>query len=269
VSAAADVGVVIASRDRRDSLLRTLARLTCLPERPPVVVVDNGSSDGTAKAVRAIFPSVRLLAMAENRGIGARNVGAAQLRTTAVAFSDDDSWWEPGALALAADRFRRFPRLGLLAAQILVGEKRRLDPATATMPAHAPPDLPGPRIDGFVACGSIVRRSAFLQAGGFCERFFIGGEEALLTLELRRLGWDLAYDHALIAVHDPHGGVRPGREWRVRRNDLWTSWLRRPATTAAEDTVALLRDALRSPVSRRALGTALLGLPWALSHRRL
>lgn len=263
-----DVGVVIATRDRRDSLLRTLGRLTELPERPAVVVVDNASADGSAAAIRARFPSVDVLALDVNRGIGARNLGAAHLRTPVIAFSDDDSWWEPGALALAADRFRHFPRLGLLAAQILVGPGRRLDPNSALMGGHAPPDLPGPRIDGFVACGAVVRRSAFEAAGGFCERFFIGGEEALLALELRRLGWDLAYDHSLVAVHEPHGGGRPGRDWRVRRNDLWTSWLRRPPGVALRDTGSLLRDAAHSPASRRALGTALLGLPWALANRR-
>jgi GT2 family glycosyltransferase len=114
-----------------------------------------------------------------------------------------------------------------------------------------------------------VRRSAFERAGGFCERFFIGGEEALLALELQRRGWDLAYDHSLIAVHEPHAGERPDRNWRIRRNDLWTSWLRRPSKVAAHDTAALLRDSLRSPTSRRALATALRGLPWALSHRRV
>jgi GT2 family glycosyltransferase len=265
----AAVGVVIASRERRESLLRTLARLEELPERPPIVVVDNASRDGSAGAVRAHFPAVTVLALERNRGVGARNLGAARLRTEAIAFCDDDSWWEPGALALAADRFRRFPRLGLLAAQILVGPHRRLDPMSALMRGHPPPDLPGPPVEGFVACGAVVRRTAFEQAGGFCERFFIGGEEALLALELRRLGWDLAYDHSLLAVHEPHVGGRPDRGWRIRRNDLWTSWLRRPPGVAARDTAALLRDAVTSPTSRRALATAMRGLPWALSHRRL
>jgi GT2 family glycosyltransferase len=269
VSVAAEVGVVIASRDRRESLLRTLSRLAELPERPPIVVVDNASGDGSAEAVREAFPRVVVVALPENRGIAARNVGAARLRTRAIAFCDDDSWWEPHSLALAADRFRRFPELGLLAAQILVGPERRVDPTSALMAGAAPPDLPGPRIDGFVACGAVVRRAAFEQAGGFCGRFFIGGEEGLLSLELRRLGWELAYDHALVAVHEPHRGERPDRSWRIRRNDLWTSWLRRPAPVAAHDTLALARHSLRDRGDRRALASALRGLPWALAHRRV
>jgi hypothetical protein len=41
------VTVVIATRDRRDELLTTLGHLRALPERPPVIVVDNGSTDGS------------------------------------------------------------------------------------------------------------------------------------------------------------------------------------------------------------------------------
>jgi GT2 family glycosyltransferase len=267
MSPAGDVGIVIASRDRRESLLRSLSRLDRLPERPPVVVVDNASGDGTAEAVRAAFPTVTVVALSENRGAAARNVGAGVLRTAAIAFCDDDSWWEPGAIALAGDRFRRFPKLGLIAGQILVGPQRRLDPTSALMAGFPPPDLPGPRIHGFVACGAIVRRAAFLQAGGFCERFGIGGEEGLLALELHRDGWELCYDHALIAVHEPDPSSRVDRRWQIRRNDLWTSWLRRPLDIAARDTLALVRDARRDDGDRRALTSALAGLPWAVAHR--
>ncbi|HEU4346617.1 MAG TPA: glycosyltransferase, partial [Actinoplanes sp.] len=55
------VTVVVITRNRRAGLLRTLRRLADLPERPPVIVVDNGSEDGTAAAVRAAFPAVEVV----------------------------------------------------------------------------------------------------------------------------------------------------------------------------------------------------------------
>jgi GT2 family glycosyltransferase len=262
------VGVVIATRDRREDLLRTLERLSSLPERPPLVVVDNASKDGSVAAVAARFPAVKLVALERNRGAFARNIGVERLRTTAVAFSDDDSWWEPGSLARAADLFATFPRLGLLAARILVGPERRLDPTSALMRRPTPPGLPGPRVNGFLACGAIIRRSAFLAAGGFCERFLIGSEEELLTIDLTRTGWDLCYDEQLLAVHVPHPGDRGPRSWLSRRNALWTSWLRQSPGRAIADTVALAAAAGREPLARRALLEAIRGLPWAISSRR-
>ena len=268
MSADGEVGVVIATHNRRESLLRTLAHLAALPEQPATMVVDNGSGDGTAPAVAASFPGVRLLRLDRNLGAAARNLGAAQIGTPVVAFSDDDSWWAPRALATAAGTFRRHPRLGLIAARVLVGEERRLDPVSTLMEGPTPPGLPGPRVDGFLACGAVVRREAFLAAGGFCAQFLIGSEESLLATDMRAAGWDLCYRPDVVAFHHPHSGGRPDREWLHRRNDLWASWLRAPATQALRDTATLALAATRDRPARHALGSALRGAPWAWRARR-
>ncbi len=264
-----DIGVVVATSDRRPSLLRTLDRLAALPEQPPVVVVDNASSDGSADAVAASHPQFELLRLPRNLGAFARNIGATRLRTPFLAFSDDDSWWEPGSLATASQLFHRHPALGLIAARVLVGAERRLDSVSAQMRAGPTADgLPGPRIDGFLACGAAVRRAAFLEAGGFCERFLIGGEEQLLAIDLRAAGWELCYADEVSVVHVPHGGSRGERSWLSRRNALWTSWLRKPIRQALGDTSRAAAEAVRDPLARRAFFVALGGLPWVLSSRR-
>src|SRR5581483_3846245 len=173
---------------------------------PPVIVVDNGSSDGTADAVRAAAPDVLLLRLERNMGAPARNVGVRAARTPYVAFSDDDSWWEPGALRVAAETFDRYPRLGLIAARTLVGAEREPDPineALADSPLPARPGLPGPPVLGFLACASVVRREAFLQARGFDSVVFFVGEERLLAYDLAAAGWDLCHVPDVVAVHQP------------------------------------------------------------------
>jgi len=251
-------GIVMVTRDRRDTVLRALAQV---PEGVPVCLVDNGSQDGTAAAVRAAFPAVDVVVAARNLGAAGRTVGAQRLATPVVAFADDDSWWAPGALERAAARFAAEPDLGLLAARVLVGAEERLDPVCAAL-------RDAPAVLGFVACGAVVRREAFLAVGGFDERYGVGGEEQRLALDLAAAGWRLAYDDAVVAHHHPAGGGRPDRPWRALRNDLWSAWLRRPLPAAVRRTVRLVRSA-PPPVAARAVAHALRGVPWVLRERRV
>lgn len=265
------VGVVIATRNRRDGLLVTLSHLQSLPERPPIVVVDNGSTDGTADAVRRAHPDVRVLALPANLGAGARNVGARALATRYVAFADDDSWWADGAFTVAATLFRRHPRCALIAARVLLGPEQRPDPICAQMassPITSTLSLPGPPVLGFLACAAIVRRDAFLEAGGFESRLGIGGEEQLLAIDLARRGWGLAYVDRIVAHHWPSPiRDRAGRRRVQTRNGLWTAWLRRTPATAWARTREALRAAREDPAARAALLDALRGLPWVLRKR--
>jgi GT2 family glycosyltransferase len=156
----------------------------------------------------------------------------------------------------------------LLAARVLVGAERRLDPISTEMRGPAPAGLPGPRVRGFLGCAAIVRRDAFLATGGFCERFLIGAEEELLAIDLRVAGWDLCYLDGIVAVHHPHLADRGPRGWLSRRNALWTSWLRKPLRLALRDTAVLVWQGRRDQVARRASASAVRGLPWALAERR-
>jgi GT2 family glycosyltransferase len=262
------VAVVIATRNRGAELLRTLARLRALPERPPIVVVDNGSTDGTAELVRASDPGLRVVALRRNHGGAARTVGARLIDSPYVAFSDDDSWWAPGALSQAGDLLERHPRLAVLAARVLVGPEGRLDPVCGEMarsPLGRADDLPGPSVLGFIACGAVVRRSAFLEAGGFDARLGVGGEEELLSIDLATRGWGLAYVDEVVAHHHPSPSRDPSGRRRIQvRNALWSAWLRRPLGGVARQTAL----ALHQRGASSGLVLAMLGLPWVLRERR-
>ncbi|MEV8593063.1 glycosyltransferase [Streptomyces sp. NPDC052012] len=265
------VGIVIATRDRRARLARTLRQLLALPERPEILVVDNASTDGTRAMLVRDFPEVRVLALPVNHGALARNHGARALDTPYIAFSDDDSWWEPGSLARAAELFDDHPRLGLIAARTLVGPDARPDPLNDVL-AHSPlgpaTDLPGTQVLGFLACGAVVRRHAYLDAGGFHRLLFFGGEETLLAYDLAARGWGVTHCPDVVAHHDPSPAPRPGRPAVQRRNELLTAWLRRPVGHALARTGALAAQARGDGHARRALREALARLPAALRERR-
>ncbi|MGY1755078.1 glycosyltransferase family 2 protein [Blastococcus sp. SYSU D01042] len=267
------VAVVVITHQRRDELLLALDRLLALPERPRVVVVDNGSTDGTADAVRRSFPSVDLIASPDNLGAVGRNLGVARLDTPYVAFCDDDTWWEPGSLRTAADVLDAHPRLAVVTARILVepgGAEDPIVPELRDSPVRGAAWLPGPALGSFLAGASVLRRTAFDEVGGFSERLWLGGEEELMAGDLAARGWELCYlpeltvHHEASRARDPHRRRRDGI-----RNTLWTTWLRRPVRPALRRTAHLLRTLPRDRVSLLGLLAAARGAPWVLRERRV
>ena len=261
--------VVIATRNRRERLLATLGRLCSLPDRPAIVVVDNASEDGTAAAVSRAYPGVRLIEATDEIGSAARTLGVRAAETPLVAFSDDDSWWAPGALRTAVQVFEAYPDLALIAARIVVEPRGALDPTCERMrdsPLRAELPLPGPAVLGFMACGAVARRSAVLSCSGFHPRYGFGGEEHLLAVDMAAAGWGLAYVDDVVAHHQPAPGPRAWRGTTEVRNRLWSAWLRRPLPTAVRLTIVTM---VRRSGGGRALLAALPGLPWIARERRV
>lgn len=259
------VTTVVITRDRLPDLACSLPQ-----HQPPVVLVDNGSTDDTVRWVADNLPWIEVLALGDNLGASARNIGVEAARTPYVAFADDDSWWHPGALDLAADVFDGHPRLAVLAARILVGPEERLDPIDEVMaasPLGRAPDLPGPEVLGFLACGVVVRRQAFLESAGFDDVVFFGGEEERLALDLRSAGWGLCYVPKVVAHHHPsssrNGSVRAVR-WH--RNRILTSLMRRPWPMVGRSMVEAARSGRPGRAGVRA---AVRRAPAALARRRV
>ncbi|SES11220.1 Glycosyltransferase, GT2 family [Lentzea xinjiangensis] len=250
--------VVIASRNRSSSLLRTLSHLSELAV--PVVLVDNASTDDTVSRVRDEFPHVLLLESAVNRGAVARNLGVRAARTPFVAFADDDSWWAPDALERAEPIFDEHPDLAVIAARTLVGPSGRPDPITPLLrDSPLGEGVAGPAVLGFMACSAIVRRQAFLDVGGFSPVLFFRGEETLLSWDLAAAGWALCYVEDVVAHHHPAPvGRASGEDVVERRNAVLTTWMRRPVSSA-------LAASLKDP---RAFRAALPLLGQALRQRR-
>jgi GT2 family glycosyltransferase len=120
-----DASVVICTRDRAGPLARALASLEATV-RPAgfaweLVVVDNGSSDGTAAALKTFAGRLPLLTTWEPiPGVSnARNRGVATARGRYLIWTDDDVVVEPGWLAAYAEAFRHWPQAALFGGRIL------------------------------------------------------------------------------------------------------------------------------------------------------
>jgi GT2 family glycosyltransferase len=266
------LSVVVLSYNRADELARTLAHLRALPEAPAIVVVDNASTDGSAARVARDFPDITLIALDRNIGAAARNIGVRHVHTPFVAFADDDSWWEPGSLARAVHVLDAHRQLAAVCARVLLGAEAKEDPVCRIMADSPLPSdgLPGPALLGFIACAVVFRRDAYLAAGGYEEKFFVGGEEELLTLDLAAAGWRVVYLPQLTVHHHPSPRRdNRGRQTIVIRNALWVAWLRLPLSAALGQSRRIWRGASSRAARRAGLMQALRELPWVVRNRKV
>lgn len=190
----------------------------------PIVLVDNASGDDSVARMRRLQSHAQqrltVVPLRTNLGAVARNIGVAHCDTEYVAFCDDDSWWDPKSIAAAESIFDLHPGVALLAARTIVLPGGYDDPLTYAL-AHSPlgrwPNLPGPSVLGFLACASIIRRSAFTAVGGFSPILHFRGEEQLMAWDLASKGWHLCYCDELVTYHQPSKLRPPGDQQRARR----------------------------------------------------
>lgn len=269
----ARVSIVVLTYNRCGELLRTLAKLDAIDAGVPIVVVDNASTDGTARAVLQRYPGVRLVRLSSNAGAAGRNAGARACTTPYIAFCDDDTWWLRDSLARAATVLDAHPTLAAVTARVLVGEETREDPTNARMAASPLPNTLGVRgseLVGLLGGACMLRRAAFLGVGGYHPRLFLGGEEALLAADLLTAGWRMAYLPEAVVCHHPSPARDPHARTRLLvRNALWFAWLRRPLPSACAATRIWWAESRRDRSLVRNAADALRGLPWVLRERRV
>ena len=107
---APEIAVVLVTHDTRSEVLGALASLEAEPERPASVqllVVDTGSSDGTAEAVREAAPEVGILRLVNTGFARAANAGIRATSAEVVVLANADVRFSPGALGRLAKKIGR------------------------------------------------------------------------------------------------------------------------------------------------------------------
>ena len=126
-----------------------------------VIVVDDGSTDGTAAVARS-FPDVRFLTQ-PNRGVAvARNAGLDAAQGEFIAFLDQDDLWTPGKLTAQVTQLLEHPEVGYCVAHV----RHFLESGTAA-PRWLKPELLTQEVPGLYPGNLVARRSAFARVGRF------------------------------------------------------------------------------------------------------
>ena len=229
----AEVAVVVVTHQTRDDVLGCLSSLDADVEE--VVVVDCGSTDGTAAAVRRAYPAVTVLAL-DNVGYGrGANAGVACTRAPLVVVANADTRFAPGAVRSLAVAFDDHPDLGVAGPQVHYPDGRpqasaRTFPTLGQAAGHALlglwwPDNRWTRAyrqrdadprqardaDWVSGCALTLRRSAFEDVGGFDPGYWMFVEDVDLGYRLRQAGWRVRF------VPDAHVEHAVGASTRQRR----------------------------------------------------
>ena len=137
-----------------------------------VVVVDDGSTDGTAGALAAAFGSRIRLLSTENRGVAAaRNLGVAHSRGALIAFLDSDDCWLSGKLAAQVDFFAAHPAADICQTEeIWIRNGVRVNPrATSSQAAWRDLRSQSAPVPGEPVGGDAAARACSSAPGGFDE----------------------------------------------------------------------------------------------------
>ncbi len=175
-----------------------------------VVVVDDGSTDGTASIAREY--DCRLI-RTENRGLSnARNTGLNAATGEIVAYIDDDAYPDPHWLTYLAAAFLRTSHAGIGGPNIAPAGDGPIAECVARAPGgpvhvlltdHEAEHIPG--------CNMAFRKAALDAIGGFDPRFRTAGDDVDVCWQLQERGWTLGF----------HAGAMV---WHHRRNSVRTYW---------------------------------------------
>jgi GT2 family glycosyltransferase len=284
------VSVVIPSRNRVNDLERCLRSIERQDYSPiEVIVVDDHSTDGTARMVSELFPTARFVPNDQDHGPPyVRNQGILLARGEYLLFLDSDSELPRRDSVDTLVRSMALRRdIGCLGGEIPVYRTerdralgRRVRFRGTTSAVAAAPGVGVERTglvpcDYLATCGCFVRRDAAVRAGGFDPHYGFGGEDVDFCLRIHALGFsNFVLYEAAVLHHKSITGRNPDETYLYQRTRVRYIWkngsVLRIAGVAAIDLLdlltfypvlplkLLLKGALRRPIAKESFTGALL-----------
>ena len=230
-----DVSISLVNTNSRELLLACLESLRGVEAE--IVVLDNASEDGSAEAVRARFPGVRVVAQEHRAGFGANhNTVIRETSGRYVYVLNEDTTSDDWGLARMVAHLDANPRVAALGPRLVYPNGNLQDSAWRfPSPAVAAAGLltlgragvtqSGGRdtrdVDWAMGAALLLRREALDEVGLFDEGFFLYSEETDLCLRLRKAGWRTQYFPQMTVVHHESQFSAGIPERRV--NEMWRS----------------------------------------------
>ncbi|WP_399067305.1 glycosyltransferase [Streptomyces winkii] len=229
------VTVLVPAYNERECIARTVRSLAANDHPLEVIVIDDGSTDGTAEIVEALrLPGVRVLCQANAGKAAALNNGLRHAAYDLIVMMDGDTVFEPSTVRELVQPFAD-PRVGAVAGNAKVGNRRKLIGAWQHIEyvmgfnldrrmydvLRCMPTIPG-------AVGAF-RRTALQRVGGMSDDTL--AEDTDVTMALHRDGWRVVYEERARAWTEAPGTVRQlwSQRYRWSYGTMQAIWKHRRA----------------------------------------
>lgn len=250
-----DATLVITTRNRKESLRGALASALAQTARLEVLVLDDGSNDGTSELVRQEFPGVHLHRFDKSAGLIQRRNDGARLASAPILFSidDDAAFSSPNTVQQTLAEFDT-DRVGAVAIPFVNVQ------GSAQINQRAP--APGVFVTAtFTGTAHALRRDLFLQLGGYRAQLIHQGEESDYCIRMLDLGYIVR-----LGTADPiHHFESPRRDFRRmdfygRRNDVLFAWHNVPGAALLPHLAATTWNGVRFAVRQGRISPMLRGI---------
>lgn len=235
--------VAIVTKNRKEDLAVAIRSAIAQSVSPEVIVIDDGSADGTSALVASEFPSVRLITHETSRGLIVRRNEAARAASGSIIFSidDDAEFMSPRTVEQTLSDFDH-PRIGAVAIPYVEPNRNR-DAVN-----HRSPDAATHWVtDSFTGTSHALRRDVFLRLGGYREELIHQGEERDYCLRMLNAGFVVRLGNAP-PIHHYESPKRSfaRMDYYGRRNDILFAWHYVPGASFLTHLAGTTANALRS-----------------------
>ena len=235
------ISVIVLTWNGRELLRDCLASLSGQTYRDfEVLVVDNGSADGTAEMVAGEFPDVNQLRQEQNTGFcRGNNLAFAEARGELLVLLNNDAEAAPDFLSQIADAADREPDIGMFATRVMMHDRRNVFDSTGLLvypdgicrsrgwletdvgQYEEAVEVLGPN-----GCAAVYRREMLDDVGPFDERYFAYLEDLDLAFRGQLRGWRCRYVPGAICYHKKSitsGYHSKFKAYLVERNRIWNA----------------------------------------------
>jgi GT2 family glycosyltransferase len=239
------VSVITLNWNRKEDVKRTLSLILKQTYKPKeILMVDNGSTDGSVESIHQSFPEVRIITLSENRGVQGYNEGISSAAGDIFLLIDNDmDLLQEDSLENIVNKFESNPQLGVVALQVRECKSNQLSPNNPKYWQEKGNDNTGYPCSTFDGGGVAFRREALAKVGLYLPQFFVYHSEVDLSTRIWDAGYEIRYFPEIAVCHreSPVARNLARQTLYTARNYLWYVWIYYPRNMIVSETFDFLQ----------------------------